>query len=184
MAQLWTTGPAHMYVAFSAGGASTASYLGTAEDAPDLSIESQFSPARNAIGGSAYGTDYRFQGEEAFCAARLTRWDEATYQKLAGRLTNAAAPGAQVTGQVGALMNQENLNFQLFLQFPYQQFAAFAGLPPGYRFVSALFEGPDRRRGGTNENVLDVAFHCIRRVSADASYTLYDFNVSGLPQPT
>src|SRR5262245_20111872 len=139
--QLWSTGPAHMVVGFSSitGPIGTPLYLGTAEESPKIDIRPNYEPVYNDLVCQT-PFDPSFQGEEAFLAATLTRWNEQTYAGLSARprpFSTTATRGVTRSGDIGLMPLTEGWAPTLWVLFPYAAKSAMAGMPAGYRFVSA-----------------------------------------------
>lgn len=193
MAQPYVTGPAHLYVGLGASFAPL--YLGTAERTPRIEIRPAWDAVFNDIAGGKIPLDWLYEGEEAFVTADVTRWNEPVYTLLSARprtSTAGAVQGQNVPGDIGTLLISENFAFPLWIQFPYVGKAAMAAgnLPPGYRFIAAWLEGPDDLDNlGTMARKTRLVFHCGRAyaLSTNAAgggmtFTLYDHNMTGLPQ--
>src|SRR5262245_7147495 len=106
MAQLWTTGPAHIWVGvggeryvsyqddgggdmFLFGHNNRAVYLGTAEDGPDIDITYDYEEVF-FDGTGTVPHDRIYEGSEATISAVLTRWNEHTIKNL---MSNPFYPG-------------------------------------------------------------------------------------------
>lgn len=193
-AQLWTAGPAHFYVGFppsevtlAAPRAGGASYLGTADDSPEIWIEGGWRPLFSDRRGKQLPAEMLATGEQAYVRVSLTRWDESVYASLAVRpgfdLLGLNSRGKMSLDDIGSLMLAEGQAHNLWVQFPYQQFPGFNGLPAGYRFPGSWLEEPDKRRPGLGENTLELGWHCIQ-VEDGEDLVLYDDDMTGLPNPT
>lgn len=192
MAQLWTTGPAHIYVATgkampgtlaSALSAGSPLYLGTAEGAPDIQVEPSFTPVMNDIGGQKVPTDWMFDGAEALVVVDLTRWNEAVYATTqAWPASQDNTSGTFGAADIGTLMAHEGMTYDLWVQFPYQTKTAYTNMPGGYHFLSAFCIGPSGITPGTRASKRRCIFKAIRAYNtSDGTWGLYDHTVSGLP---
>lgn len=186
MAQLYSTGPAHLFVGAITTGGVTPFYLGTAEVKPQIEIVPQFEPVHNDLGG-AVPFDKSYEGEEAFIGADLNRYNEAVYAGLAAR-PNSLVPGAirglNTALDVGTLMLTEGKNIVVWVVFPFFVKAAMraGGMPAGYRFPGCTVVGPDKLETGTRARKVHLLFHALRQWSpVTGAFLLYDHNVSGLP---
>jgi hypothetical protein len=195
MARQYVTGPAHLFVGLGTKGGV---YLGTAEKFPRISIRRQFHPTYTDQGG-LIPHDMAYMGEEAFVAADISRWNESVYAQLAalprpnssvGLSSPVQAPvrGTNVGGDIGTLLVGEGMALSLYVQFPYAALKAaiYPDMPPGYRFAAAYLVGPDELEPlGTTPRKERLLWHCLRTYNAKSPtlYTLYDFNLTGLPTP-
>lgn len=193
MAQLYTTGPAHMFVAFGAGGGSVTPplYLGTCQEKPRIQLRPIYEDVKNDLSAGAT-FDKQFGLEEAFIAADLNRFNESTVALVQARnqlpIAAAIGRGAFPLGAVGTLMNTEGVAMTLWLQFPYAAKPAYAAganaMVPGYRFAAVAAVGPDEIEPGTRVMRKLLMFHAIPLYNATTGgFLLYDFNVAGLPSP-
>lgn len=195
MAQLWCTGPAHIFVG-NGGSASqrTVQYLGTAEQAPQIIIDPQYEQAFNDVGGGLVPIDELYQGEVANVSMVLTRWNEDVLQDIRS-LPNFAtnSPGAHGSIDLGTLMLSEGCTYPLYIKFPYAQAkTAMAGMPNGYRFWAAKNVGPFQVMPGTSLMRKQLIFNCLRHWGLGSPLSgpalqkdvapsvgiLYDFDIS------
>jgi len=190
MAHPFVHGPVHVFAAL--GPSSSATYLGTGERAPRVSIRREWEPLFNDIGGTRIPFDYAFQGEEAFVTIQLTRWNQSTLTALKDVIGNAQGrivPGTTADGDIGSLMATENLGRTLWVQYAYgagqlAPHAAMSDMVPGYRFPCAFLQGPDDSEGGTDPAKELVTFHAIRQYNPSTrKFTLFDYVLTGLPLP-
>lgn len=187
--QLYCTGPAHVWLQISPGGAP--SYLGTCEESPDIEIRPEFEPVRNDIGGVKVPFDMSYQGEDALIVLDLNRWDEDVLracQALPGTSAGGNTRGQSGPLDVGTLMLTESKTIPVYIVFPFNSKPAMARMPQGYRFFAAYNLGPHRNRPlGTRPRKVLTAFHAIRSFDpAHGTFLLYDEDVSvafnnGLP---
>lgn len=192
MAQLYSTGPAHVFVGPGTGvspGISTipALYLGTCEVSPQIEIAPHFEAVHNDLGG-VVPFDEIYEGEEAFIDLDLNRFNEVTYATIAARpsgFTAGPARGANTAADVGTLMLTEGKNLILWVVFPFFAKAVMraGGMPAGYRFPACTLKGPDRLSPvGTRARKIHLLFHALRTWSpTTGAFLLYDHSVSGLP---
>lgn len=187
MAQCFTSGPALIFT----GTQQTfqPEFLGTSEFSPYIDISPAFKPVFNDLGGRLIPFDKTFQGEEAFVYYNLTRWNEDVYARCAARPRPTGTRGKSVAGDIGALMNQQNLAYPIWVKFPYANDPAFApDMPQGYHFLNAWLEGPDHMEPlGTEARALRIFFYCSRFFNVnDGSFTCYDNDmaaVAAFPNP-
>lgn len=168
MAQLWCTGPAHIFLSFTEQVESECAlgtlpgnleYLGTAEVAPEITIIPVHKPVYNDLGGEV-PFDQSFQGEYATISALLTRWNESVYQHLAARPRYIAGlAGTNALGDTGTLALTEGKYIGVSVFFPYTLKLAYTGMPGGYAFTSCVAIGPDKfARIGTQSRATLVNF--------------------------
>jgi len=190
MAQLYTTGPAHIYLAFPTGSGTQNSpvYFGTCEDAPQVQIIPKFEDVYNSIGGTV-PFDKSYQGEVALIDLDMNRYNESVYGILAAR-PRVGTRGVNIAGDVGTLMGTEGYTIGVYLKFDFGAAGAAPkaaytanGMPPGYRFPGGIPIGPDRLQNlGTRPRKTNVVFFAIRIWNpATQAFGLYDFNLNGLP---
>lgn len=189
MAQLYTTGPAHIYV----GPLTSPIYLGTCEESPDLELVAVEKDVFNTLGGVGIPFDKAYQGEIGLITAQLNRFNAPVYQTIANRPRTFQAttlPGTNTAGDVGSLMLQEGLAYACWLLFtfgangPAPKPAMIAGgMVPGYRFFATYLLGPNRLRNlGTVPKKLILTLGALRVFNpALQTFSLYDNNVAGLP---
>jgi hypothetical protein len=183
MAQLYSTGPAHLFIQYP--GLNQLMYLGTCKKAPKIIGRPGWQPVHNDIGGPVIPFDVSFQGEEAFTFTELTRWNETVYARLAARPHRGQARGNNLPGDVGSLMQTEGLNLGLYVYFPYVAKPAYlaGGMPAGYRFPFTTVEGPDEfSELGTTPRELTLVFHHLRQYfPKTGQLLLYDHTVGQMP---
>lgn len=190
MAQLYTTGPAHIFVGVGTGtGGLDVAYLGTCENAPRVQLRPASKGVMNAISGTVVPHDKSFQGEEGFIGLDLTRWNQSVLNVVRGRaVPSVGPPGAYLPGDYGTLMITEGRAMRVWMTFPYAAKAAFnqaasGAMPPGYRFLYCEPIGPDDLGPlSTEARVEHLMFHAIPGyLPEDGSLNLYDFDTTGLP---
>lgn len=194
MAQLWVTGPAHIYFAFpnGSGGQNTPVYFGTCEDAPYIEIIPHYEDVRNSIGGTV-PFDKSYQGELALIDLDLNRYNEGVYATLAARPRAGAGGGPRgtnVAGDVGTLMLTEGFCTGVYVKFDYgaagaapKQAFIGGGMPFGYHFPFCVPAGPDKLKGlGTTPRKTNVMLFALRGFNpATQTFTLYDNITTALP---
>lgn len=173
MAQLYTSGPCHIFL----NGllVNTPQYLGTSEFSPHVELVPMYEDVFNAIGGRV-PFDKAYQGEVGIINFRLNRFNYLMYQALAARprsplaVGTGPALGVNAAGDVGSLVLTEGLALGLVLQF---QFGAqgqspkpamvTGAMPAGYYFPAAVPIGPDKHDPlGTLPEVIDITFFALR----------------------
>lgn len=201
MAQLYSTGPAHVFVAGTGGTVTTHGtplYLGTAESRPRINIMRHWREAMNDITGQISPMDLMYQGQSGIISVALSRWNEGVYQRIVHRSVNAGAnaadilPGVDSETSVGSLMIHEAQLTHLWLTFPKAVLPFYNGgggltgnggpFPLGYHFFATQIADQDEMSPGTDPLVRTLQFKAIRAfdVTTRANF-LYDFDVTGLP---
>lgn len=187
MANIYVTGPCHIYVGFgtidSSGVASPTTvpsaiyYLGTAERAPVVNFVKQFEDVANDVAGIAFPVDRTYQGEEATTQMTLSRWNEAVYQRLmTGAKPNSGTPGIDTATDLGTALHLEGGSFHTWLHFPYvtKAYGTIYGMKKGYHFYSSRVasQGVDP---GTKAKKRSVALQFARVFNgSDCTWILYD----------
>ncbi len=123
MAQLWTTGPADLWVAgntfSSPSGFGAVFYLGSCESKPHIDVIRHWRPVEDDLYGQAEPADLQYQGQGAVITAALSRWNELVYQTLVLRgFTRAGGALARDGGGLGASLPRTRLvnsNSKFFL---------------------------------------------------------------------
>lgn len=193
MAQLYCTGPAHVFIAtsiYSQGGPQSTGilYLGTCEDAPDIQLGPEYEPVRNDISGKKKPFDMQYQGEDALISLDLNRYNEAVYAIIANRPLRAGGRGVDTGIDIGALIATEGGQINVYVQFPFNPAkaammnAANGPMPPGYRFPFCVPIGPEKLSMGTKPKKVHLLMYAWQAwFPQTQSFLLYDFNMSGLP---
>lgn len=198
MAQLWCTGPAHLYVGL--GGSKTGKtplYLGTAETKPDIDIKGEVEGVMNDVAGSKLPMDELWEGEEAMISFVLTRWNMPVVLSLMSQPDPfGGAGGVNAQDDVGTLFLTENYSFPFWVRFPYAASkGAMAGMVFGYRFWACKILSPKKIEPGTRAMKHHFIVHAKRTYTnatspagtgmlsggPNAVFRLYDHNMTGLP---
>lgn len=206
MAQLFSTGPVAIYVGLtagtpyipghSAGGITvgTPVFLGHSEKTPNISVRPQVSDAWSDIGGQRVAFDKFYDSQDALVSVDLTRFNYPVYQAIADRAAAGGprlatfSPGVNLPGEIGSLMMTEGLTVTLWLRWPYSAKPAYAAMPGGLRFPATFLQGPDDITSGTVPHKIRCVWYCMRQFNIGSansygagSFTLYDYNMNGLP---
>jgi len=204
LANLYVTGPAHIYVApggiistsnsgssgtlianyFAGVSASTILYLGTCEQPPRILVDPKWKALYADIGGDEVPFEKSFMGEAGMVTGILNRWNEAVYAKCAAKPRTNATRGTWTANDVGTLMLAEAVAYPLWLHFPYasKQFGTIYNMPSGYRFLATYLAGPDGIDPGTKASKRVIAFACERVYKpSDGSWKLYDHDMTNIP---
>lgn len=160
-------------------------FLGTAEVSPRIEVRPAWDPIFNDLGGKI-PFDLAYQGEEAFTSVTLTRWNEAVFAALQNRGNyQSLLRGFDGPYDIGTLALAEAANFATVVLFPFsaKQYYSANGMPPGYRFLQSVLEGPDVLDPlGTRARKIQLLMHHLRYFNpTNFSFTLYDHNVAGMP---
>ncbi len=201
--QLWSTGPALIYVGVAGNPAAGAGFVGTCETKPTIDIDFLFKPVMNDVGGDV-SMDEMYVGMQGMVTLDLNKFNYglaeslATLPNIAGALAGAVGvvAGRNDPGDIGSLMLTENLAFVLFIRFPYAAKAAYgagsAGGPmvPGYRFPACKPNKESIASGTTPHNkrfIIDCkrSFDpSVNNTYGNGRFILYDTAVAGLPAPS
>jgi hypothetical protein len=130
MAQIITTGPAHIFIGRSALDADLESleYLGTCQKSPGITIQTIKEDVMNDIGGET-PISYSNQGQVAQIKMTLNRYDESVFAKIATGLFSDGLNRGEITrAQMGALAQGMGFDFYVLFYFPFHQ-----GFLPGSR---------------------------------------------------
>jgi hypothetical protein len=203
MAQLWTTGPAHCFVGPFNCQPSAANYLGTAVRKPKISKRKYEEEAYADQGGNKVAFDTSDQGEDALIEYNFTRFNWLTYQAISNvpnvssaiAGTPTAEPGTYLPGDIGTFGMTEEQGITVFVLFPYAAkpfYGAGTTMPAGYRFPNCKIVLDVLEGLGPDALVIPLAWHARRIFDPTANpnaygvgtFTLYDFNVSGLSVAT
>ncbi len=204
--QLWSTGPALIYIGTPGDSAGTAGFVGTCETKPQIDIDFLFKPVMNDLGGDV-SMDEMFVGMQGMVTIDLNKFNYfvaealATLPNTAGALNGTAGvvSGRNDPGDIGSLMFTEGLGFVLFILFPYAIKAAYgggngpptgAGMVRGYRFPACKVNKQSIASGTTPHNKRFI-IDCKRSFDPTVVNTygagrfiLYDSAVAGLPTPS
>jgi hypothetical protein len=170
MAQLWTTGPAFLYVGINGLTNRGPVFVGTDEDGPTIEIGPRYQEVKNDIGGDE-AMDDSYQGRSATIDYNLNRWEEVAIAAL--EQTNPfsnSLRGTDDPGDVGSLMITEGKAFSLWVVFPYAVTspiaaiakAAMLGMPAGYHFYATILTTDNHTRLGTKPRRLRFGFKARR----------------------
>lgn len=194
MAQLYSTGPAFIYVAGPIPGDptafSSAMFLGTCERAPRISVKRSWTPVMNDIGGQQEPFDMMYQGQSGVVTAEMTYWNEEVYELMARHDVSTlgfAQRGVDFIGEIGSLMVYENMAFHLILTFPHAAFPPYVtgpggAMPAGYHFFAAILKGPDDVVVGTQPMKRIMQWECVRVWNrTDGGMYLYNNTTGILP---
>ena len=191
MAIPYVTGAAYLYVGVGASKAPV--FLGTAQQKPRIRIKRNYTPVMNDIGGEE-PFDWSYQGQAGMVSVVLSRWNESVYNALANEpnpLRALPLVGNDFDGDIGTLINTENVSIPLWVRYPYgpaqlaPKVAMVANtMRAGYRFLAAFLLGPDDLEPGTRPYQITLNFYCTRvYVPAQRRFFVYDQNMVGLPNP-
>lgn len=192
MAQEWATGAVHIFVRGNVQGSKNSPgapilYLGTAEQAPQRQTDRAFKQVMNDL-KSQKPFDYVFAGgEEAVLSFVLTRWNEPVATMLEAAPVSGGI-GVSTIFDHGSLMGQEQLALEIWYLYTFGGLGArpsMAGMPDiaGRHYLQALFWGPESDQIGSVERKKHMVFKCFSKfeVSTIPRFTLFDFNMTGLP---
>ncbi len=159
-------------------------FLGVCETSPQIAIKHEWVPLMNALGGASIESDSAYQGMVADIRMDLTRWTEAVHLAMTAVPDVGGTQGFSAFGDLGALMITENFSYPVWFKFPYASKAVYqaAGMPAGYRFVACWIANDDLGNLDTRPRKISLNVRARRLFNfTQLSWTLYDFNVAGLP---
>jgi hypothetical protein len=199
MAQLWSTGPCHLFV--DAGEPTPGSYvpgvgnvpgmtapilyLGTGREAPVIITEKVHRPLYSSMRGKRVPYEWMYEGEFGIVTVNLNRWNEDVLEGIdtaIGGTTNV--PGTDESDAPGTLMLAEGASYKLWVQFPYQSLLNYTDMPKGYRFFNAFLTGPQPQpqMGTDGEWVRQLTWRCESVEDPQTGqWDLYDDDMTGLP---
>jgi hypothetical protein len=185
-AQLYCTGPAHVFVSVYKSTLPAIAYLGTCEDAPRIKIVRKWREIHNDIGGDE-AFDRSYMGRAALISLDLNRFDEDVMQRIEA-MPNAIVgrDGAELFGDIGTIVGLEAASLGIYVQFPYSVKAAFqvapSQMPAGYRFPRCVPLDDEMYPLGTKARKNNIAFVAQRIYNpTTGDFLLYDHNMTGLP---
>lgn len=190
-AQIYSTGPVHIFVGHKEDAAAAGVYLGTCEKSPEVSIEYLWKPVKNDIGGEA-PVDMVFAGIISKLGLLLNRFNEdkvmqfhANQSAVTKRPTAASTafqPGEYDSLQMGGLTEigfgseaKYTRGYWLALKFGFgpadQNISAYSSLPAGYWFPSVVLDNLNYAQVGTRHKKisLEISAHPQTVTAADAA---------------
>ncbi|MFZ9793943.1 MAG: hypothetical protein ACO3F3_16555 [Gemmataceae bacterium] len=188
-AQIYSTGPVHIFAGHKEDAASAGVYLGTCEKSPIVSIEYLWGEVINDLGGLA-PVDMIFRGITAKIGLSLNRFNEdkiMQFQNNQSAITNRAIaatiqPGEYDALQMGGLTeigfgsdSKYTRGYWLALKFGFgpadQNITAYSGLPSGYWFPSVVIDSFNYEQVGTRHKklALEISAHPQTVTAADAA---------------
>lgn len=199
MSQLYSTGPANLYVslflddppahATMAGlldtvAASDIYFLGTFEKPPFIDIQAHHRKLPANIGGVSSGRpfDRVIMGESVTVSGVLNKWNELTYREIANRGTGTTR-GTYPKTTIGTpiMSSGPGYTFCLWVQFPRNGLSPYSDMPDGYRFPGTILLGPDRIvPGAGSKRLLTFASEMVYKRS-DGTWVLYDHDMTNIP---
>jgi hypothetical protein len=189
MAQGFVSGPVDIWCGVGSGGAPL--FLGHGQRGPRIQVRRAYQDMWCDLGGGI-PFDKAYAGAMGIVSVELSRWNENVLRIIQdAAVTNSTftvAPGLNDPGEVGSLMVQEGIAYNLFLRFPHSAKPSYATQPLGFRFVAAFLEGPDDFEDlGPKPRKVGLIWTCLRTFDTTVSNVygtgrmlLYDTNVTGL----
>lgn len=171
MANIYTTGPAHIFLGRSTDDSDldALSYFGTFENSPQIVIQNLHEEVMNDIGGDA-PVAKSFLGSVGTISGILNRYDEAVYASLANGLYSASsARGIMPRANIGALAQTQSLDFDVLFWFPNNTLYTVDDSPytppEGLHFLSVVPQGPDQLLElGTGARKLQITLQAIPKL--------------------
>lgn len=126
MAQILTTGPAHVFIGHCGNTYDTLEYLGTCQKSPGITIQTLKEDVMNDIGGET-PISFTNQGQVGTIKLTLNRYDESVFAKIAlglyldGTGNRTGSRGEITRNQMGVLAQGMEYDFHLMFYFPFHQ---------------------------------------------------------------
>lgn len=176
MAQIITTGPAHIFIgqalADTTAQLENLEYLGTCQKSPGITIQSLKEEVMNDIGGDT-PISYANQGQVGTIKLTLNRYDESVFAKIATGLFSDGLNRGEITkAQMGALSQGMGFDFDLLFYFPFHQ-SFLAGStendhatshPEGLHFTSVVPTKEKLSEMGTRARSVSLELKCIPKM--------------------
>jgi len=176
MAQIITTGPAHIFIgqclADTTAQLESLEYLGTCQKSPGITIQSLKEEVTNDIGGET-PISYANQGQVGTIKLTLNRYDESVFAKIATGLFSDGLNRGEITrAQMGALSQGMGFDFDLLFYFPFHQgFLAgstendhLTSHPEGLHFTSVVPTKEKISEMGTRAKSVSLELKCIPKM--------------------
>jgi hypothetical protein len=187
MAQIITTGPAHMFIGRSAENTDVTGleYLGTFEKSPVIDIQTLTQPVMNDIGGES-AISHAMQGQIATIQGVMNRYDEVEYAKIESGYYNATRRGEIEKNKLGGLAQAMSLDFDVLFYFPFHSSfrtdAANSDAPEGLHFVSVVPVKFKLAELSTRARTIEIALRSIPKMSIQTD-TLTNVDSNGAAGP-
>ncbi len=184
--QLWTTGPAHVFVQNYTGKDDSDNvfplgsvlYLGTCETSPSIRTFTVSEPVYSDTRGPRLPDDWLLAGEHAMTRLDLTKWIESTYASIAKKGTKPR--GSLAKADIGKMMRRQGLTFILTVLFPFASQNAYRGMPKGYKFIQSAVEEEVFDPVGTQARKLGLVIHSIYDTKEDLELYNEDIEAGAL----
>ena len=168
MTQLYSTGPASVWLRFVAGQSSGSDFLllGWGERAPAVHVEPFYRPISYDHAGEAPASRM-LVGETISVSVTLVRYNMTTLRLAqtvaSSSLLSAAGPGQIPPGGIGSILDLEGGDFQLIVYFPYAAKPVFqnadnGAMPRGYFVPHASLDPQDVEPGSTTPKKVRLGF--------------------------
>ena len=204
MSQFFIPGPALLYAGI--GGTRENRipvYLGTSIDTVRVEVREATRPVFNSLGGSSIPMDEAHDGEVAFIAFAINRFNHDRMEQLMAApspfLSDVSpAPGTYAREAIGTLYGTEGFTFPFWAVAPYQSFDAYANMSAGKRFWACKVESPKGFDLGAKDKTYSFVIKATRAWTTastpltgpsvvstgyPARWRLYDEDMTGLPTP-
>src|SRR5882672_11912422 len=108
MANQFSTGAVHVFIASPYYNAGSPLYFGTTESMPDDRRQPEYEMLMNDASGSKVPLDMAWEGESAQISLVMTRWDETIAQQMEAKPNGfLRTPGTWEANDVGTLIGME-----------------------------------------------------------------------------
>jgi len=191
MAQIMTTGPAHMFIGRSDGNNLTTDeasifYLGTFEKSPVIDIQTLTQPVMNDIGGES-AISHAMQGQIATIQGVMNRYDEVEYAKIESGYYGATRRGEIEKNKLGGLAQAMSLDFDVLFYFPFHSSfrtgSSNTDAPEGLHFVSVVPVKFKLAELSTRARTIEIALRAIPKMSIQAAGDLTNVDSNGAAGP-
>lgn len=181
--QFYSTGPCYIQVSTGGtAGSQTLAHLGWSEAGFKITIFGYFEPVMCDIGGNKVGTDYTFQGQDAYITGDINKYDETVMQQWQARCFSNTT-GNIATGLIGGLMLASNQAQRLLLVCPYAALTGQTTQQAAFNFPSSWLDDANEIETGTRVKKQRISVHAIPSWSVSSgglsSAVLYNTSVSG-----
>lgn len=164
-----STGPIHIFCRIPASGASprgaasggTISYLGTAREYPNISVEPSWVPVMNDIAGPTVPADVFASGEDGSINIDINRFDYAVMQSVCNYPRSGRTPGGSARGTntrldrgLFALANKNSMEFWFQFSFYNTINTGDYTMIPGYYWPACVVVNTSPEVIGTRDHAI------------------------------
>ena len=165
-------------------------FLGWSERGVSLDLTPNWRPYYCDLGGDE-PMDFSYQGQGATISFTLVRWNPtalAVIEDYVGSFTGTA-PGVDVAGEIGTLMDYENLALSLWVGFPYAARVAYSNNMLGYHFFRVIPVRESLPERGSRPAKVNMTLRAVRSLLMTpvtqnglvaGALGLYDFDMTAI----